>query len=362
MGQGDGKMQITRRVWTGMLLAAGLMGRVAQAQSPVVPDDRQRYPWAEKMFAELEHDFGVVARGSDTRHRIEITNLYKEEVHIGQITTTCGCTAVRPSQNVLASNQKAFIEITMDTRKFVNQKHSSVKVIFDKPLYGEVWIPIKAYIRNDVVLNPGSAEFGAVARGNLTERRLEVSYAGRADWKVREVVSKNPHLDVELRETSRANNRVKYDLLVRLKPGAPTGEFRDQLTLLTDDEGNPQIPVLVEGRIEEDFQVTADVVDFGTLTPGAKATRNVVIKGRRPFKVAQLDCEKLPGALEARLPAADKQVQIVPVSLTAPATEGTHTEVLQFRIEGETEPVNCKVFFKVAGAGNNATVGSTPAK
>ena len=51
MGQGDGKMQITRRVWTGMLLAAGLMGRVAQAQSPVVPDDRQRYPWAEKMFA-----------------------------------------------------------------------------------------------------------------------------------------------------------------------------------------------------------------------------------------------------------------------------------------------------------------------
>ena len=120
--------------------------------------------------------------------------------------------------------------------------------------------------------------------------------------------------------------------------------------------------MLVEGRIEEDFQVTADVVDFGTLTPGAKATRNVVIKGRRPFKVAQLECEKLPGALEARLPAADKQVQIVPVSLTAPATEGTHTEVLQFRIEGETEPVNCKVFFKVAGAGNNATVGSTPAK
>jgi len=355
-------MQSTRGWWLGLLLAVGGMGDAARAQSPVVPDDRQRYPWAEKMFAELDHDFGVVARGSDTRHRIEITNIYKEEVHIGQITTTCGCTAVRPSKNVLASNEKAYIEITMDTRKFVNQKHSSVKVLLDKPLYGEVWIPIKAYIRNDVVLNPGGAEFGAVARGNTTERRLEISYAGRPDWKVREVVSKNPHLDVQLQETSRANNRVKYDLVVRLKPGAPTGDFRDQLTLLTDDDGNPQIPVLVEGRVEEDFQVTADLVDFGTLAPGGKATRNVVIKGRRPFRVLQVGCEKLAGGVEARLPATDKQVQIVPVSLTAPTGEGSHTEQLQFQIEGESEPVSCKIFFKVAVGTANAGAEGAVAK
>ena len=126
------------------LLAAGFLP-TAQAQE---------LTWAEKMFEKRSHDFGVVARGADVRYRLKITNIYKETVHISNVRTTCGCTAAAPSKSTLASRESAFIEVTMDTRRFKRRKDSNVIVTFDQPLYAEVRIPITAYIRTDVVLTP----------------------------------------------------------------------------------------------------------------------------------------------------------------------------------------------------------------
>src|SRR5262249_37879222 len=74
--------------------------------------------WAERMFAEREHDFGVVARGTDAKYRLKITNSNPQTVHIANVTTTCGCTAAKPAQETLAPQESTFVEITMNTIKF----------------------------------------------------------------------------------------------------------------------------------------------------------------------------------------------------------------------------------------------------
>ena len=205
--------------------------------------------WAEQMFDKLEHDFGVVARGADTRYRLKITNKYQPAVHIAEVKTSCGCTAAKPSKDLLASLETAYIEITMDTKKFQQQKDSSVTVVIDQPQYAEVRIPIKAYIRPDVVLTPGGADFGPVGRGAAQERKIGVAYAGRGNWKIKDVSSKNPNVATRVVETRRDATNVNYDLYVSLKETAPLGELREQLTLVTDDASNPYIPVMVTGRV-----------------------------------------------------------------------------------------------------------------
>lgn len=309
--------------------------------------DAQNYEWAEQMFSKREHDFGVVARGSDAKYRLEITNKYKEDVHISSITTSCGCTAVRPSKETLVSREKAYIEITMDTRKFTHEKNSSVTVVFDKPLYATVRIPIKAYIRTDVVLSPGGAEFGGISRGTDSERKISIAYAGRQNWTIRDVVNKSEHLTARLEETSRGNNRVNYDLYVTVKGSAPLGDLREQITLITDDQGNPQIPVLVEARVESDYTVNPNLVDFGTVSAGARVTKNVVIRGKKPFTVAKIECDTLSMALEARLPKEPKAVQIIPITLTAPSAAGPFTEKLHILVDGVNEAIDFKAYFKV---------------
>ena len=160
-------MTIIKRVTViGWIVAVGLSS--AQAQDNA---------WAIKMFEKTSHDFGVVARASDVKYRFKITNLYKPEVHIASVRTTCGCTAATPTTHTLASRGVAYIEVTMDTRKFTRQKDSNLIVTFDQPLYGEVRLPISAYIRTDVVLDPGGVNFGAVERGQKAEKRITIPYA-----------------------------------------------------------------------------------------------------------------------------------------------------------------------------------------
>ncbi len=197
------------RIKTVHMLLCGLMlafgASVASAQDA---------SWAEKMFEKRDHDFGVVARGADAKYRLKLTNKYQQAVHIASVTTSCGCTAAKPSKDTLASRESAYIEIVMDTKKFTHDKNSSVTVVIDQPQYAEVRIPIHAYIRTDVVLSPGGAEFGPITKGADETRKIAIAYAGRGNWKIKDVISKNPNVTAKFVETYRDAASVNYDLSI----------------------------------------------------------------------------------------------------------------------------------------------------
>jgi hypothetical protein len=338
------------RIKTMQMLLMGLAvlvgGGRAQAQDT---------SWAAKMFDKLEHDFGVVARGADTRYRLKITNKYQPAVHIAEVKTSCGCTAAKPSKDLLASLETAYIEITMDTKKFQQQKDSSVTVVIDRPQYAEVRIPIKAYIRPDVVLTPGGADFGNVGRGAGQERKIGVAYAGRGNWKIKDVSSKNPNVAARVAETRRDATNVNYDLYVTLKGTAPLGELREQLMLVTDDASNPYIPVLVTARVEADYSVSPEVVSLGNLSPGERKTVNVVVRGKKAFTIEKIESEKSSGTFEVRLPQQSKELHVLPLTVIAPDEPGTLTEEFTVTIAGSSEPLTFKAYGKIVAGGAAAT-------
>jgi hypothetical protein len=331
------------------LLRKGLGGIVLLAAAATA--QAQSYEWAEKMFEKTSHDFGVVARGADARYRLAVTNKYAPAIHIAEVRTTCGCTAAKPSKDTLESLETAYIEIVMDTRKFTHLKESSLTVVIDRPQYAEVRIPIKAYIRTDVVLTPGGVEFGAITKGTDQERKIGIAYAGRPDWSIRNVVAKNPNITARVVETSRSGINVNYDLLVSVKGSAPVGELREQLTLITDDAGNPQIPVLVQGRVEAEYTVTPEVVSFGNMAPGERKTVNVVVRGRKPFAIEKIESEKSAGTFEVRLPQEPKQIHVLPLTIVAPTEAGTLNEEFTVKIDGTEDPITFKAFGKIAAPG-----------
>ncbi len=300
--------------------------------------------WAQKMFGALRHDFGVVARGADVRYRLKITNLYQQPVHIANVRTTCGCSAATPSKNTLASREEAYIEVTMNTQRFIHRKDSNVIITFDEPLYEEVRIPITAYIRTDVVLTPGSVNFGAVDHGAQKQRKIEIAYAGREDWTVKEARTTSKHLSAKVVETNRSGGRVYYDLLVTLKPTAPVGMLRQQVTLVTNDAGSPLVPVLVEARVEADITVTPPLVSLGILTPGQSKTVNVVLRGKKPFAIEKIECETDRRAFKIRLPKSKRQVHVLPLTVTPPETPGKFSEEFTVIIAGRDEPVTFKAY------------------
>jgi hypothetical protein len=312
--------------------------------NPLAAQDNR---WAAGMFAKLEHDFGVVARGTDAKYRLKITNSNPQTVHIADVTTTCGCTAARPAQDTLAPGETTFVEITMNTVKFEGHKPSSVTVVFDRPAHAEVRIPIHAFIRRDVVLTPGGARFGSITRGSAAEQTIDIAYAGRGDWKIKEILNKNPNVVTELVETRRDATNVNYKLHLTVSQEASVGDFRDQLTLVTDEQPNPYIPLLVEGRVDGAYTVSPEVVSFGNLAPGQRKTVNVVIRGKKPFLVERIESEHTTGMFEVRLPKEAKPIHVVPLAIIAPQEPGTVEEEFAVTISESSERLTFKAHAKV---------------
>ncbi|WP_175517007.1 DUF1573 domain-containing protein [Planctomicrobium piriforme] len=337
-------------------LALGALAVVMTAW--VSPIQAQELNWAEKMFSELKHDFGTVARGADTRATIVVTNIYEEDVSIGNVGTTCGCTAAKPDKNLLKTREQAQIEIKMNTVKFMRRKDSNVLVTltFHGPQGSstkEVKVPITAYIRSDVVITPepGNADFGAVEFGAGAERKLEIAYAGRDNWNIKDVRVPNNNIEAGVKEVSRGPGRVSYELTVRLKPNAPLGSLHEQITLVTDDANAPEVPVLVMGKVEPDISVYPPSYTLGNLRPGESKTFQVVVKGKRPFTIAHIQCESAD-CFEVKQPTDEaKTVHIVPFKMTAPEKAGEFTEKFTFTIEGRPEPVMFQASGMIAAAG-----------
>jgi hypothetical protein len=203
-----------------------------------------------------------------------------------------------------------------------------------------VRIPVKIDIRSDLVLTPGSINFGAVAVGTKLERKLEVDYAGRPDWKILNVVTKNKYLEARVVETSRAGITVNYDLIVSLLPDAPAGTIHQQIDLLTDDAASPQIPVLVRARVEGDVLVSPSVVQLGSMAPAAESTKTVLVRGSKPFVIDKIACESAPGAFKMpQLTKESKTVHILSFTFIAPKEAGAFTQKFVVTVAGRPEPI-----------------------
>lgn len=324
-----------RTIW-GLLVVASTTTVSAQDTS-----------WAEKVLDRNKIDFGVVAAGSETKLRIGLRNGYQEALHIQAVRPSCGCISVKHYTDTLNSRDQGYIELQLDTIGHRGQKNVSVTVVFDQPQYAEVRIPIAAYIRTDVVMTPGSAQFGAVPKGSPHEKKLSLAYAGRPDWRITGVSSKNPHITCKPVEISRGGGRVDYEVAISIKSSAPVGDLREQIVLLTDDAGNPQVPVIVEAKIESEFS-GPEVVSFGVVPAGDRQTKNVIIRGRRPFQVQKVESEKSVGTFEVRLPKEPKNFHIIPLTLI-PSQPGEINEKFTLTIKDTNETIQFVVRGKVLG-------------
>ena len=294
--------------------------------------------WAEQMFAEMKYDFGSVAKGAEIKHVIEVTNPFKETVTLSGLTSSCPCISPQLGAYELKSKQTTQLTLNLDTLHFSKKREVTVAVTatFDGRTFKHVRIPIAAYIRGDVVVEPGSVQFGLVAPGEVAERRVRIRYAGRSNWTIRSVKSKNTHFVAEVKELSRAGINVEYELLVKLKGTAPLGPLFDQVVLETDDLNNPTIPVLVDGTVEPDLQVTPEVVSLGTLKPGVPKIVKVVVKGRKPFRIEKVECDSDRECYSVALPPVDQTVHVVSLTIIPPDEPGELKEAFTVTIAGRS--------------------------
>ena len=80
---------------------------------------------------------------------------------------------------MLKTYEKGAIVAHFNTDSFLGQRGATLTVTIDQPFYAEVQLHVRGYIRSDVVVEPGSVQFGSIDQGTAAEQTVAVNYAGR---------------------------------------------------------------------------------------------------------------------------------------------------------------------------------------
>lgn len=304
--------------------------------------------FTDAMMSTEKIDFGVIATGTDVPKTIKIKNVHAQTYVIQEVKTSCACAQAKIDKQVLQPGETALVTVKMNTRNFKQRKDSNVIIVFGSPRYTEVRIPVTAYIRTDMVFTPGSVQFGNVDMGAEGKAVVDIAYAGRSDWDIKDIKITNPNLKATLEPQESGLGSINYKLTLIMNEKAPVGRLRDMITIVTNDSANPNVPLLVDGQVVPDIAVSPPIVNLERIAAGTTLTRRIMLKGKKPFAITGIDCKDMKDSVSAPMSEKVSKVHVLPVEFTAPMTPGRFNDELMVQIAGRKDPIRLSVIGTVS--------------
>jgi len=271
--------------------------------------------WAKKMFTETDHDFRTVGRGTKSEFHFELKNVFKEDVHIASVRTSCGCTTPIVTKDTLKSYETGAVIAKFNTETHIGEKSAVLTVVFDRPFYAEVQLTVRGNIRTDVTFTPAEVNFGESAEAEVRQSEVVITHTGPANWEIKDVRSHCGDLTVRLEPAQRKPGMVSYRMLVDMKSSMPVGDIRERLTLITNDPRFPTIEMAVSGRVRPSLEVSPVAVGLGTMKPGQTVEKRLVVRADQEFGVNEIYCGDERFTFE--MPEGKKKLHFVKMSFTA---------------------------------------------
>jgi len=295
--------------------------------------------WARKMFKQFEHDFGRVPLGEIPEYRFEIQNIYKEDIRIRSISSSCGCTIASTSKNVLKTWEKGEILCRFNTPAVgAGFKQATITVRFDRPFVGEVQLTVRGTIVSGVSFSPDTLEFGQVSDSNRPKKTVRLSSAGNPYLRIVDVKSKFDHITVfSPKRVASAGSTVVYELTAQLKNSAPKGYNQGELFVIVEENpgnrpGNRpilrQIPLKFKAKVVAPLQLAPEILTLGSIEPGEKISQKVFLTSEVPFKITDVRCQS--SAFSVKADSGSRKVHIVDVSYVGEMKVGRKESELSF--------------------------------
>ena len=291
------------------------------------------------------HDFGTVARAANTEHRFFVKNNHSSDMHIRTIRASCGCTTPIVETEWIKPGETGSILARFNTGTFTGKKAATLTVSFDKPVYTELQLNVKGYIRSDVVLNPGEVYFGEVPVGEPKEIEVALDYAGRNDWSVVNAESPSDFVDIKFEELTRAGGRVSYKISATLSADAPLGTLQDQLLLKTNDRNLTTIPIRFMASVQPPIQISPHAFALGAISSDEPISQRLVVKARSEFRILEITSEQAEIRFEASETAKTAYLLNLIIIPKLQASDGVVVGEVRIKTDLMDEPIRIPLQF-----------------
>ncbi len=119
-----------------------------------------------------QYDFGTIAQGEGLDYRFRFQNSGDDILEIGQIRSSCGCTAALPSSRRLAPGEVGELNVHFNSSGFRGQVHKTIEVETNDPLQPIIVFDISGQVRSQLYCEPERISWGLVDGNSSLQRTL----------------------------------------------------------------------------------------------------------------------------------------------------------------------------------------------
>lgn len=254
------------------------------------------------------YDFGTALNGVAVKHVFKLKNVGTGPLIIGNVQTSCGCTAAAPSRSTVPPGEESEIAVTFDTRSDKGPATRTITVLTNDSQHPQLMLTMKGNVKVMVEATPVPVAFGNVRHGTAQTRQVLVTdLAGDKVFKVGPITNSSTNLKVVQRP--RSDGKPGVELAITLLETAPAGPFAD-IIKVTTSRAPVEIPVF--GTVVGDLTVNPPQVSFGIVPHHESAIRIIRLtnSGDRAVKLIGVSSTNLSVTAAVEPVKAGKEYKI----------------------------------------------------
>ena len=186
------------------------------------------------------YDFGTVKKGANLSHTISLRNTGDAPLVIERISSSLAALSVR-AKKVIAPGEEATIALELDTAEMSGEVRDDVVIHTNDPQAPPLSFRIQGRVHSPVEVLPRPAIFLSAFRWETQTASRSVTIVNNEETPLA-ILGKRADGDRFTADLTPTEEGRRYQLTVKLLPGAPAGHARGQIALSTN-HGDIQIPV-----------------------------------------------------------------------------------------------------------------------
>ena len=195
------------------------------------------------------HEFGEKNNTEFVEHDFPIRNAGTLSLEIRNVRASCGCTAVKPSQNVVPPGGEASVRARLDLRGRSGLQIKIITVESNDPQTPNLNLQLKGTAIQALRAQPSSMFFGPIGPDGVRSRAFDI-ISGRGPIQIVGIRADHPGLLLAPVAAEPGADGTTHRFELTLDPSLPPGPVNGSIFVKTDLEGQPEISIPVAAHIK----------------------------------------------------------------------------------------------------------------
>lgn len=197
---------------------------------------------------QLNHDFGEVVQGDQVEYTYRFRNAGDEILELGNVHTSCGCTAALLSTRRIAPGDSGELKARFDSTRFRGAVHKSISLETNDPRHQQVIFGLLGNVRAELVYSPEQVNWGTVPAGKELESTITITNHSQTTVNLQPPQTTHDDLTAEL-SAQQLPPGGQVELRVRGKLKPEQTRISGYVIIPTDYQKLPHIRLSVRARL-----------------------------------------------------------------------------------------------------------------